>query len=57
MTQTPRVGWQTLRFLYEQITGDPDGVCSIVADVRAARGGGTPVPFLRTPGVSPRRAA
>lgn len=35
--EAARVGWQTLRFLYEQIVQDPDGVCSVVADVRAMR--------------------
>ncbi len=35
--EAARVGWQTLRFLYEQITGDPDGVCAVVADVREVR--------------------
>ena len=37
--EAARVGWQTLRFLYEQIVRDPDGVCAVVADVRAVRGG------------------
>ncbi len=35
--EAARAGWQTLRFLYEQVTGDPDGVCAVVADVRAVR--------------------
>jgi very-short-patch-repair endonuclease len=35
--EAARAGWQTLRFLYEQITRDPDGVCAVVADVRAVR--------------------
>jgi hypothetical protein len=38
--EAARVGWQTLRFLYEQVVGDPAGVCAVVADVRAVRGGG-----------------
>ena len=37
--QAARAGWQTLRFLYEHITHDPDGVCSVVADVRDVRSG------------------
>jgi very-short-patch-repair endonuclease len=32
-----RVGWQTLRFLYEDVVHDPDGVCATVADVRSIR--------------------
>lgn len=35
--EAARVGWQTLRFLHEEITRDPDGVCATVADVRAVR--------------------
>jgi hypothetical protein len=35
--QAARAGWQTLRFLYEAIRHDPDGVCATVADVRAVR--------------------
>ena len=35
--EAARAGWQTLRFLYEQITRDPEGVCAVVADVRAVR--------------------
>ena len=38
--EAARAGWQTLRFLYEQITRDPEGVCSVVADVRAVRSAG-----------------
>lgn len=37
--EAARAGWQTLRFLHEQVTRDPDGVCAVVADVRAARMG------------------
>lgn len=44
--EAARVGWQTLRFLYEQIIGDPDEVCAVVRDVRAVRLGlGSPVPI------------
>lgn len=35
--EAARAGWQTLRFLYEEITRDPEGVCATVADVRAVR--------------------
>jgi hypothetical protein len=35
--EAARVGWQTLRFLHEQIIRNPDEVCSVVADVRAVR--------------------
>ena len=35
--EAARVGWLTLRFLYEQITHDPDGVSAVVADVRRVR--------------------
>jgi hypothetical protein len=35
--EAARVGWQTLRFLYEEITQDPDAVCATVRDVRAVR--------------------
>jgi very-short-patch-repair endonuclease len=35
--EAARAGWLTLRFLYEQITRDPDGVCAVVADVRRVR--------------------
>jgi very-short-patch-repair endonuclease len=35
--EAARVGWQTLRFVYEQIVGDPHEVCAVVRDVRAAR--------------------
>jgi hypothetical protein len=35
--QAARAGWQTLRFLYETITHDPDGVFATVADVRSVR--------------------
>jgi Transcriptional regulator, AbiEi antitoxin/Protein of unknown function (DUF559) len=35
--EAARHGWQTLRFLYEQITRDPDGVAAVVKDVRAVR--------------------
>jgi Protein of unknown function (DUF559) len=35
--EAARVAWETLRFVYEQIVEEPDEVCSVVADVRAAR--------------------
>lgn len=35
--EAARVGWQTLRFVYEQIVHDPHEVCAVVADVRAVR--------------------
>ena len=37
--EAARVGWQTLRFLYEEIVGDPGNVAATVADVRLARTG------------------
>jgi very-short-patch-repair endonuclease len=35
--EAARVGWQTLRLLYDQIVGDPEGTCATVRDVRKAR--------------------
>ena len=35
--EAARAGWQTLRFVYEEIMQDPDDVCATVADVRAVR--------------------
>jgi hypothetical protein len=35
--EAARVGWETLRFVYEQIVEEPDEVCATVADVRSAR--------------------
>jgi hypothetical protein len=35
--QVVRAGWVPLRFLYEQLRGDPGGVCEVVADTRALR--------------------
>ena len=35
--EAARVGWETLRFVYEQIVEEPDEVCATVADVRAVR--------------------
>jgi hypothetical protein len=35
--EAARVGWQTLRFGYEQIVDEPEEVCATVADVRAVR--------------------
>jgi very-short-patch-repair endonuclease len=32
-----RVGWQTLRFVYEQLKDDPGEVCAIVRETRAVR--------------------
>jgi hypothetical protein len=37
--EAARVGWQTLRFVYEEIVGDPDHVARTVADVRRVRSG------------------
>lgn len=39
--EAARAGWQTLRFLYEEITRDPEGVCATVSDVRAVRQNGS----------------
>ena len=49
-----RAGWQTLRFLYEEITRDPEGVCATVADVRAVRQNAS---LLHATGTHPRREA
>jgi very-short-patch-repair endonuclease len=35
--EAARVGWQTLRFLYEEIMGDPGDVCAVIRDVCAVR--------------------
>ena len=35
--QVVRAGWVPLRFVYEQIVGDPTGVCEAVAETRAIR--------------------
>jgi hypothetical protein len=35
--QVVRAGWVPLRFLHEQIVGDPAGVCAAVAETRATR--------------------
>jgi very-short-patch-repair endonuclease len=35
--EAARAGWQTLRFVHEQIEGHPDEVADVVADVRAVR--------------------
>lgn len=35
--QAARHGWQTLRFVHEQIVGDPGEVCAIVDDTRRVR--------------------
>ena len=35
--EAARVGWQTLRFVYEQLKGDPGEVCAIVRDTRDLR--------------------
>jgi hypothetical protein len=35
--EAARVGWETLRFVYEQIVEEPQEVCATVADVRATR--------------------
>ena len=31
------MGWQTLRFLYEEIMGNPGDVCAVIRDVSAVR--------------------
>jgi Protein of unknown function (DUF559) len=36
-SEAARAGWQTLRFIYEEIVGDPDHVAATVADVRRVR--------------------
>jgi Protein of unknown function (DUF559) len=36
-SQAARAGWQTLRFVYEQIVHAPDEVAAVVADVIAVR--------------------
>ena len=35
--QAARVGWQTMRWVYEQVVGDPAEVCAAVRDARAVR--------------------
>jgi hypothetical protein len=35
--EAARVGWETLRFVYEQIVEEPEEVCATVADVRTVR--------------------
>jgi Transcriptional regulator, AbiEi antitoxin/Protein of unknown function (DUF559) len=55
--EAARAGWLTLRFLYEQITRDPDGVCAVVADVRAVRSGDRRSPAARSAGLSTTRVA
>jgi very-short-patch-repair endonuclease len=35
--QAVRAGWVPLRFVYEQVVHDPQGVCSVVADTLAVR--------------------
>jgi Transcriptional regulator, AbiEi antitoxin/Protein of unknown function (DUF559) len=35
--EAARVGWETLRFVYEQIVEEPAEVCATVADVRSVR--------------------
>jgi very-short-patch-repair endonuclease len=35
--QVARAGWLPLRFVYEQIVGDPAGVCEVVSDTREMR--------------------
>jgi hypothetical protein len=48
--EAARAGWLTLRFLHEQITRDPEGVCAVVADVRAVRSGDRRFPAARATG-------
>jgi hypothetical protein len=55
--EAARAGWQTLRFLYEQITRDPEGVCAVVADVRAVRAADRRFPASRTAGMPNTRVA
>lgn len=44
--EAARVGWLTLRFLYEQVRDEPAEVCATVADVLRQRGGfGRPASF------------
>jgi very-short-patch-repair endonuclease len=35
--QAARVGWQTLRWVYEQVMDDPAEVCATVRDTRQVR--------------------
>ena len=35
--EAARVGWLTLRFLYEHVKSDPEGVCATIRDTRAVR--------------------
>ncbi len=37
-TEAARVGWLTLRFVYEQIVHEPHEICAAVADVLSVRG-------------------
>ena len=42
--EAARAGWQTLRFPWEEVVGDPEDVAATVADVLAHRGRGHAVP-------------
>jgi hypothetical protein len=55
--EAARAGWLTLRFLYEQITRDPEGVCAVVADVRAVRSGDRRSPATRSGGMPTTQVA
>jgi very-short-patch-repair endonuclease len=47
--EAARVGWQTLRFLYEEIMGDPGDVCAVIRDVCAVRMRSRESPASRAP--------
>lgn len=43
--EAARVGWQTLRFPWEEVVGDPEEVAATVADVLCQRGRGMSIPI------------
>jgi very-short-patch-repair endonuclease len=43
--EAARVGWQTLRFPWEEVVGDPEEVAATVADVLSQRGRGMGIPI------------
>jgi very-short-patch-repair endonuclease len=47
--EAARVGWQTLRFLYEEIMGNPGDVCAVIRDVSAVRMRSQESPASRRP--------
>jgi len=47
--EAARVGWQTLRFLYEEIMGNPGDVCAMIRDVCAVRMRSRELPASRPP--------